>query len=244
MGNIIHHSLLHRISMILLDLFCGAGGASRGYADAGFEVLGVDINPQPRYPFSFVQGNALEIDLLQFEAVAIHASPPCQFATLLKHAPGGKEHPNLIPATRKRLIETGLPYIIENVEPAFQWLRNPLLLCGTMFGLKAQGCELQRHRLFELTFYARNHMCLHSGGPVIGVYGGHARKRSAKHGGRGTRDAWEGGHREASSEAMGMDWATLAEMSEAIPPAYTKYIGEALMKHLHRIPIASKSILP
>jgi DNA (cytosine-5)-methyltransferase 1 len=106
-----------------------------------------------------------------------------------------------------------------------------------MFGLGAQGCSLQRHRLFETNipyfhppYYAPK--CEHDGRPVIGVYGGHARKRSAKAGGRGTKDTWEGGHKAAASEALGIDWMTLGEMSEAIPPAYAEHIGRAAISHI------------
>lgn len=217
--------------MRLLDLFCCAGGAARGYADAGFEIVGVDIDPQPRYPFAFIQADCLSLDqrfLRSFDA--IHASPPCQFATLLKHAPGGKDHANLIPATRAMLQASGRPYVIENVEPARPHLRDPVMLCGTMFGLQTQGHDLRRHRLFETNWTLTPPCdCRHDPGrPTVGVYGGHARRRSAKHGGRGTRDAWQGGHRQAMGEAMGMDWATCSEMSEAIPPAYTKHVGRQL----------------
>lgn len=206
-----------------------------GYAEAGFEVVGVDIERQARYPFPFIRCDVLDMDprfLATFDV--IHASPPCQFATLLKHAPGGKEHPNLIPATRTLLRKSGRTFVIENVEPAKDHLVDPITLCGSMFGLKAQGCELRRHRCFEISedFLTFTGKCKHGIGPVIGVYGGHARKRSAKHGGRGTQDACKGGHKAAASEAMGMDWASLQGMSEAIPPAYTKFIGQALMAHL------------
>jgi DNA (cytosine-5)-methyltransferase 1 len=101
-----------------------------------------------------------------------------------------------------------------------------------MFGLGAQDCQLQRHRLFETSFDLPAAECRHDARPVIGVYGGHARKRAAKHGGRGTRDVWEGGHKAAASEAMGIDWMTLAEMSEAIPPAYSEFIGRAALAHI------------
>jgi len=215
----------------LLDLFCCEGGAGTGYARAGFEVVGVDIEAQPRYPFQFIQADALSLDrefLAGFDA--IHASPPCQFATLLRHAPGGRAHPNLIPATRSLLESTGLPYIIENVEPAGRHLREPITLCGSMFGLQAQGHELRRHRLFESNVDIQAPgPCRHGDGPVIGVYGGHARRRSAKHGGRGTKDAWEGGHWAAASQALGMDWASLEGLSEAIPPAYTEHLGRQLL---------------
>lgn len=220
--------------MRILDLFCCAGGAAVGYHRAGFDVVGVDIAPQPRYPFAFIQTDVLSLDqrfLRSFDA--IHASPPCQFATLLRHAPGGKEHTNLIPATRAMLEATGRPWIIENVEPAGPHLRSPITLCGSMFGLGTEGHELRRHRLFEASVpISAPCPCRHSGGPVVGVYGGHARRRSAKAGGRGTRDVWANGHRGAMAESMGMDWATCTEMSEAIPPAYTEHLGRQLIAHI------------
>lgn len=218
----------------LIDLYCKAGGAAKGYADAGWEVVGVDIKPQPRYPYPFIQADVTRMDprfVATFDAA--HASPPCQFATLLKHAPNGKTHINLIPTTRKLLKAAGLPYVIENVEPAMSHLVNPMMLCGTMFGLGAEGCDLWRHRGFETSFGLTAPCgCRHSGKPVIGIYGGHARRRSAKHGGRGTKDVWKAGHKGAASAALGIDWMTLGELSEAIPPAYTKFIGLALMAHL------------
>lgn len=217
----------------LIDLYCKAGGAAKGYADAGWDVVGVDIDPQPRYPFPFIRADVLKLSprfIATFDAA--HASPPCQFATLLKHAPGGKQHANLIPATRKLLKAAGVPYIIENVEPAGPHLINPTTYCGTMFGLRAEGCQLRRHRLFETSFpLSVPGYCLHLGA-VIGIYGGHARRRAAKHGGRGTKDVWALGHKGAASAALGVDWMTLNELSEAIPPAYTKHIGEALLAHI------------
>lgn len=205
-----------------------------GYAQAGFEVVGVDLEPQKRYPFSFIQANVLDLSvdwLRQFHA--IHASPPCQGYSNMRHAPGAKGAPLLIDPIREMLEASGRPWVIENVEDARWAMRDPILLCGTMFGLGTEGHELQRHRLFESNFpIAPPGPCEHSGGPVVGVYGGHARNRSAKHGGRGTRDVWKNGHRGAMSEAMGMTWASTAEMSEAIPPAYTAHIGEQLMERL------------
>ncbi|WP_022684628.1 DNA cytosine methyltransferase [Sphingobium bisphenolivorans] len=216
--------------MRLLDLFCCAGGAAMGYHQAGFDIVGVDLDPQPRYPFAFIQHDALTLDMRFIRSFdAIHASPPCQGYSSMRHAPGAKGAPLLIDRTRDMLEASGLPYIIENVETAGWSMRDPVLLCGTMFGLGAQGCELHRHRLFESNIELVASSCQHSGGPVVGVYGGHARKRSAKHGGRGTRDVWEGGHKAAAREAMGMDWATLNEMSEAIPPAYTEALGVQLL---------------
>lgn len=222
--------------MRILDLFCNAGGAGMGYARAGFDVVGVDLEPQKNYPFAFIQadvmGPALSVSFMRtFDA--IHASPPCQGYTALRHAPGAKGAPKLIDQVRYVLDDVGLPYIIENVEEARAEMRDPLTLCGSMFGLGAQGCRLQRHRLFESNIpISAPKPCQHDERPVIGVYGGHARRRAASAGGRGTRDVWEGGHRAAMSEAMGMTWATCAEMSEAIPPAYTEHLGRQLIAHI------------
>lgn len=217
--------------MRALDLFCCAGGASMGLSRAGFDVVGVDIRPQPHYPFKFVLGDALMYPLDGFDF--IWASPPCQGYTAMRHAPGAHgSAPKLIHAIRTRLWGLPAPWVIENVAEARADMINPVTLCGSMFGLGAQGCQLQRHRLFETNFGLRKPVpCSHTS-PVIGVYGGHARKRSAKHGGRGTRDVWEGGHIAAASEALGIDWMTLAEMSEAIPPAYAEYIGRAAINFI------------
>lgn len=220
--------------MKLLDLFCGAGGASRGYQQAGFHVTGIDLKPQPNYAGDlFIQGNVLELDpewiAANFDAV--HASPPCQFGTALRSAPGTrKDHVNLIPATKLLLQASGLPWVIENVESkaVLPHMRGAVRLCGSTFGLGVQGYELRRHRLFLSNVLLFCEACRHGHGPVIGVYGGHARCRSAKHGGRGTKDIWQGGHLAAASAAMGIDWMTLAEISEAIPPAFTGYLGGQL----------------
>lgn len=214
--------------MKVLDLYCGAGGAGAGYHSLGFDVVGVDLGRQPDYPFAFLQHDALKLDIRFLRSFQlIHASPPCQAHTSLKHAPNGREHLDLIPATRAMLKAAGVPYVIENVVGAP--LINPVTLCGTMFGLGVSDNgtwhELHRHRIFEASFPLVVEPCKHSGGPVIGVYGGHARRRSAVHGGRGTRDVWQNGHKGAAAAAMDMPWATLGGMSQAIPPAYTAYIG-------------------
>ena len=217
----------------ILDLFCCAGGAAMGYHQAGFDVVGIDLHPQPRYPFGFIQMDALAVDkrfLRTFDA--IHASPPCQGYTAMRHAPGAKGAPRLIAQVREMLEATGLPWVIENVEEARSEMREPIMLCGSGFDLGSHGCELRRHRLFESNVGLYSMGCQHGDKPVVGVYGGHARIRSARHGGRGTRDAWPNGHKPVAAEAMGMDWATLAEMSEAIPPAYTRFIGMQLMQHV------------
>lgn len=213
-----------------LDLFCCAGGAGMGLHRAGFDVVGVDIVPRKRYPFAFHLADALTFPLDGFDF--IWASPPCQGYTAMRHAPGARGAPLLIDAVRDRLEQAGVPWCIENVEEAAWALRNPVTLCGSMFGLGAQGCRTQRHRLFETNFPLPQPKCKHDDRPVIGVYGGHSRRRAASAGGRGTKDVWEGGHGAAASEALGIDWMTLSEMSEAIPPAYSEYIGRAALAHM------------
>lgn len=219
----------------LLDLFCCAGGAGHGYALAGFDVFGVDMAPQPRYHYGFRQGDALEI-LRECGHLfdAIHASPPCQGYTEM-NAPGQKGAPQLIGQLRQALDALGKPYVIENVAGARRAMRKPVMLCGTMFGLGAHGCELQRHRLFESNIpISAPCACAHSGGPVVGVYGDHARVRAARHGGRGTRDPWPEPHREVMNRALGAGWMTAHEASEAIPPAYTRHLGAQLLTALRR----------
>ncbi len=133
---------------LLLDLFCCAGGAGVGYARAGFDVLGVDLNPQPHYPLPFIEADALKLDL-EFIASfdAIHASPPCQsYSDLAKRNRNADAWPRLIEPVRAILAASGLPYVIENVEGAP--LLNPAVLCGTMF----EGLRVLRHRLFETNF--------------------------------------------------------------------------------------------
>ena len=130
--------------MRILDLFCCAGGSAKGYANAGFDVVGVDVEPQPHYPYEFHQSDALSFPFDGFDA--IHASPPCQGYSVTRAMHQGKQHPMLIESTRARLVSSGLPYVIENVPGAP--LQNPVTLCGEMFGLR-----VIRHRLFESNFY-------------------------------------------------------------------------------------------
>lgn len=207
---------------LLLDLFCSAGGASEGYARAGFEVIGVDINPQPHYPHTFFQGDAFEYFRKHhhvFDAFA--GSPPCQENCSLKHMHNAKKHLDLIPETREAFRSTGKPYVIENVVGA--QMIEPLMLCGTMFGLGCAGAELRRHRLFESNFFMMQPECQHGREErVIGVYGGHGRDRRRK---VNTQDF----PTTARAEALGIDWMNGRELSQAIPPAYTQYIGQYLM---------------
>ena len=212
----------------LLDLFAGAGGSAMGYIRAGFEVLGVDLNPQPDYPGEFVQTDAIEFLRLKNTVAlfdAIHASPPCQASTALtKGTNQGREYAQLIPETRRLLRATGLPTILENVQGSD--LRRDLTLCGEMFGL-----GVIRHRYFELEgfpFLAPEHKP-HRGrvrgwrhgtyydGPYLAVYG--------EGGGKGTVAEWQA--------AMGIDWTDDRKaIAEAVPPAFTRYIGIQLFDHL------------
>ncbi len=215
-----------------LDLFCCAGGAAMGLHRAGFDVIGVDIAPQPRYPFEFHQADALAVPLDGFDLV--WTSPPCQFATALKHAPNARDdHPNLIPATRERLRAWGGPWIIENVEQAKVHLVEPVTLCGSMFGLGVGGWQLRRHRLFELSGIKVDlPQCAHDG-PVIGVYGGHVRSRAARFWRKGGADFPSHDKPALAREAMGITWMTMGEMSEAIPPAYSELLGRAALAHIN-----------
>jgi DNA (cytosine-5)-methyltransferase 1 len=142
------------VSPRILDLFCCAGGAGMGYARAGFDVTGVDVVQHKNNPHPVIEADALSLDpewiAKNFDAV--HASPPCQGYTLMRHAPGAKGAPRLIRQTRELLQATGLPWVLENVEAAEDEMLNPVTLCGTMFGLGAQEHDLLRHRLFETSF--------------------------------------------------------------------------------------------
>lgn len=201
----------------LLDLFCGAGGASMGYHWAGFEVIGVDINPQPHYPFKFYQADALSFPLDGFDAV--HASPPCQrWSTGSHHR---DFYPDLLTPIRERFQETNNPYVIENVPGAP--LRADFTITGDIVGLTL----IKRRRLFETNWFNSIAWALKypSSGPVITVTG---------HGTTsGNRASWGRNIRTAEMRvAMGIDWMNRDELSQAIPPAYTEYIGKHLLRYL------------
>lgn len=219
--------------MKALDLFAGAGAVSRGLVAAGFdEVVGVDIEPMPRYPFARLTCDALALDVsfLRFFDF-IWASPPCQAHTALRTAPGAKEHADLIPATRALLLASGVPFCIENVVGAP--LIDPVCLCGSHFGLGAAGHQLRRHRLFECSFPVPQPVCRHRS-PTIGIYGGHVRNRGAASGGRGTRDFIGADKKALALEAMGLTGTgqTMDEISQAVPPAYSKYIAQHALIHI------------
>jgi len=232
----------------LLDLFCGAGGAAMGYHRAGFEVVGVDIKPQPRYPFEFHQADALEYCIEHgHEFDAIHASPPCQKYSLIRRGLWpGRDHPDLIRPTRTVLLGTAVPYVIENVVGARSAMRDPIVLCGSMFTLGYEGHQLRRHRLFECSFPVPQPACRHNNRVPVPVYGGgqdkdyHQPPRTrvigvyGSSGGSSTRDGRAFFNVDARREAMGIDWMTNKELSQAIPPAYTEHIGKQLIAILER----------
>ncbi len=202
---------------LLLDLFCGAGGAAMGYHRAGFDVVGVDIKPQPHYPFDFVQGDALAppLDLDVFDA--IHASPPCQAYTQAQRLQG-KQHPDLVSKTRDVISPTGLSYVIENVPGAP--LINAVQVCGRGLGL-----TVKRHRLFESNVSLMGVPCM-AHDDYITVFGHSVERRGNK------RIALTV---EQGREAMGIKWMNRDELSEAIPPAYTEFIGGQLLEQLERV---------
>lgn len=206
-----------------LDLFCKAGGASMGLHRAGFEVIGVDIEPQPRYPFAFVQADALVYDLEGFDF--IWASPICDRWTPHAQQHGtAVKHPDLITPMRVRLSDNRTPYCMENVPRSP--IRTTLVLTGDMFGLNTY-----RRRHFETSFAV---LAPPPGKP----FGPKSRPGSVtvcgSSGGSSNRDGWSNGDKAAWQAAMGIDWMTNEEMANAVPPAYSEFIGRAALAYLGR----------
>lgn len=209
-------------SPLCLDLFCCEGGAGTGYAQAGFSVVGVDIEPQPRYPFEFVKGDALEYLAAHGRAFDfIHASPPCQGYSGLTPEAHRVKYPKLIPALRAMLRDLGKPYVIENVAGARHELESPVMLCGTMFGLRTQ-----RHRFFETSFpVAAPRACNHSEMPLLVTTASKA-SRAKRHAlGLAPKSV------KNAPAAYGIDWMSFNGLRECIPPAFTRYLGEVAMLH-------------
>lgn len=217
----------------LLDLFCGAGGAARGYQLAGFHVTGVDIADQPNYcGDEFYRGDALACPLEQLEGFdVIHASPPCQthvkgLAAVNRDLGRVSRYEDRIAATRERLRLLDVPYVIENVEGSP--LLNPVRLCGSSFQL-----PIRRHRLFESNMALMVPPCNHSWQHEPRYWTSwrpNGKKRLAKvvqvYGNAGDSTYW--------AEAMGIDWMTRDELREAIPPVYTEHLGWQLLEQLRR----------
>jgi len=221
----------------LLDLFCCAGGAAVGYDRAGFEVVGVDVQPQPRYPFEFIREDAIRVldhlvrhwagkpSAFAFghEFAAVHASPPCQKFTAYRRRGGGvgDSAPDLIEPVRELLEQIGLlPWVMENVEGSP--VRPHVKLCGSSFGL-----DVQRHRWFETNVPMMSPPCVHG---IWKPRFPHATNR------KNLRKTVEiGVYRiplAVQREAMGIDWMTLDELTLALPPAYTEFIGGQMLGHL------------
>jgi DNA (cytosine-5)-methyltransferase 1 len=247
----------------LLDLFCGQGGAAAGYIAAGFAVVGVDLaDHSKRYPAAFVRGNAMTLledarFVRQFDA--IHTSPPCQgYSIATAGNPSARaKYDRLIAATRELLEQTGKPWVIENVEQARDEMRDPIVLCGSMFGLETfdedeTPLRLERHRLFESNFPIEQpgpeHHFHNPAIPVAGVYGGSRRAplrsgvslaeaapfdrfaaRHVRHGGYVPRS------KAVQQRLLGIDWMTVRGMQESIPPVYAQYVGLQLLAHLEQV---------
>lgn len=232
----------------LLDLFCCEGGASTGYARAGFDVYGVDISPQEHYPFPLYVGDALALldtyltypesfvlfhgpsgvermRLADFDAIA--ASPPCQAHSTI--TPDKSKHIDLIPPTRERLHSIGKPFIMENVEGASRAMENPVKICGSSFGLR-----VRRHRYFETNLeHVWSMPCRHAEqGRPIGVYGDHPQDDTEYRRPDGTRRGDKAKTVDEAREVMGMPWATWHGTTQAVPPAYTEFLGHQLAAHL------------
>jgi DNA (cytosine-5)-methyltransferase 1 len=245
--------------MLLIDFYCKAGGASMGYRRAGFDVVGVDIEPQPRYPFPFLQMDALQaldmlnagepllfsdgLELLLADVQAAAASPPCKRFSSMTGRHGQavvNAHPDLIGPTRERFQNLGMPYIIENVERAP--LVDPVTVCGKAMGcVMSDGRVMKRHRIFEsnVPLQAPACTCRRGVDQVLGVYGGTRRvftPRTDKAGG----DTPQATAAEAV-QIMGIDWMTRREMTQAIPPVYTEHLGRQLAAHLQATGAAATS---
>lgn len=210
----------------LLDLFCCAGGAAMGYHRAGFDVVGVDVEPQPRYPFEFHQADAMTYPLDGFDAV--HASPPCQDHTSLAFTRGGEAHGTawMLPATIHRLAASGLPYVVENVPGAD--MPGAFTLCGRSFGI----AKLRRHRLFLTNVPVLVPPCgCDRRVQPIGIYGDLSKND------RKVTNSKDGYVRmragvATARELLGCPWMEAHELTQAIPPAYTEHIGGFLLAAL------------
>lgn len=199
---------------MVLDLFCGAGGAAEGYHRAGWEVVGVDSAPQPRYPFTFYRMDWRD-GLRQFGTLAqlIHASPPCKVHTRMRGQWPAHTWVNELTPTLNALMALGRPYVVENV-PGAPFTPN-LILCGSMFGLK-----VRRHRWFQTSTLVTAPPCDHKGQGSVVQVNGHTGGSSTRDGVRHTLADWR--------EAMDIEWMTMREISQAIPPAYTEHIARGM----------------
>lgn len=221
------------MSRRLLDLFCGAGGCAVGYAKAGFEVVGVDVERQKYYPFEFIQADALEFPLDGFDV--IHASPPCQrWSVATSHIRKQEDrlysrYPDLLRPILKRFMELDIPWVVENVPGSP--LHGAVIYCGSSFGLK-----VRRHRLFLSNVPLIAPPCSHaSQGKVVGVYGNGGRRSDGK---TVQVTGWE------AAQALGIEHVKVHKhLSQCIPPAYTEHIGRQIMEHLDKgLPVENPDV--
>lgn len=207
----------------LLDICCCAGAASVGYHRAGFNPTGIDINPQPNYLFEFIQASLLDLDpaWIAENFDAVHLSPPCQPDSAMTNCRPGlaDTYARLIEPARELARATGLPYVIENVEAARPEMRDPVMLCGFMFGR-----ELYRHRLFEASFPLAQPE--HPAHTIPASKAGHWTPGTVMSVAGHVAPMWK------AREVMEADWTTRDELAEAIPPYYSEYVGQHLMEHL------------
>lgn len=222
-GGVTRHSIERLVRFRLLDLYCGEGGAGEGYRRAGFDVTGVDIRPMPRNPHRFIQADALEyLREHGHEYDAIHASPPCQRYSTATRDPD--KHPDLYVITRDAVAAIGVPYVIENVIGAPYG--HGVMLCGSMFGLEHEGEWIRRHRNFETSWLMWQPACRHRMANRAITITGNSRvavtRDCARYSRQGTFDLCR--------RLMGIDWMSWRGLTQAIPPAYTEFIGRELMR--------------
>lgn len=220
----------------ILILCCGAGGCAMGYWIAGWEPVGVDIVPQPHFPFEFHRVDAMTFPLDGFDAV--HAGPPCQAYGRLRHREDASMYPKLIKPLRERFAAEipRVPYVIENVEDALPEMVEPARFCGSSFGIR-----VRRHRLMETNWPLAAPSCDHAwqdGHKPYRLYVGKSRTNGLGYRHSGIQQVFGGNHNVGGrslfmkSVAMGIDWMTEDEINESIPPAYTVYIGRRLLAHI------------
>jgi DNA (cytosine-5)-methyltransferase 1 len=207
-----------------------------GYHMAGFDVTGVDLDPQPNYPFTFVRADALTFPLEGFDAIAL--SPPCQGYGRMRHRSGGRQYPRLIAPMRERLLSEvpDVPYALENVEDALPHMIDPVMLCGSSFGLR-----IRRHRYFETNWKLTGSVCDHEWQDrhkPYRLYVGKSRTNGLGYRESGIQQVFGGNHNVGGrspflkSVAMGIDWMTEKELNESIPPAYTLLVGRQLRERV------------